>query len=158
MTVGSIAAPLVLYRPLARRFGHPVMLTAGFTCCALGTIVLGWVGPQTSYWLALAGLLLTGVASTVAFSALTSLLVASVPPRQSGLGSGLQNTARQAGALFAVSLLGSVLNTALMAGRLPVAFTIIGLATAAGVALGLLALRHDAAGDGAEVTEPSRGR
>ncbi len=158
LTVGSIAAPLVLYRPLARRFGHPAMLTAGFTCCALGTITLGWVGPQTSYWLALAGLLLTGVASTVAFSALTSLLVASVPPRQSGLGSGLQNTARQAGALFAVSLLGSVLNTALMAGRLPVAFAIIGVATAAGVALGLLALRHDTGGDRTEATDPSRGR
>ena len=30
LTVGSIAAPLVLYRPLARQFGHPAMLTAGF--------------------------------------------------------------------------------------------------------------------------------
>ena len=144
LTVGSILAPLVLYRPLARRYGHPAMLTAGFACCALGTIVLGWVGPQTSYWVALTGLLLTGVASTVAFSALTSLLVAGVPPRQSGLGSGLQNTARQAGALFAVSLLGSVLNTALMADRLPVAFTIIGVAAATGVALGVTALRAPA--------------
>jgi MFS transporter, DHA2 family, methylenomycin A resistance protein len=141
LTVGSTLAPLVLYRPLARRFGHPAMLTAGFACCALGTITLGWTGPRTSYWIALTGLLLTGVASTVAFSALTSLLVASVPARQSGLGSGLQNTTRQAGALFAVSLLGSVLNTPHMAGRLPGAFTIIGVATAAGVALGVTALR-----------------
>jgi MFS transporter, DHA2 family, methylenomycin A resistance protein len=140
LTVGSTLAPLVLYRPLARRFGHRVMLTAGFTCCALGTITLGWTGPRTSYWLALIGLLLTGVASTVSFSALTSLLVSSVPARQSGLGSGLQNTTRQAGALFAVSLLGSVLNTAHMAGRLPAAFTIIGVAAAAGIGLGVTAV------------------
>ncbi len=67
--------------------------------------------------------------------------MSSVPPGQSGLGSGLQNTARQSGALFAVSLMGSVLNTALLAGRLPAAFAILGVATCAGIALGLLALR-----------------
>jgi hypothetical protein len=55
--------------------------------------------------------------------------------RQSGLGSGLQNTTRQAGALMAVSILGSVLNTALLAGRLPAAFVILGVADVAGITL-----------------------
>jgi MFS transporter, DHA2 family, methylenomycin A resistance protein len=141
LTAGSSLGPLVLYRPLSRRYGHPVMLAAGFTCCAAGTATLGWAGPQAPYPLMLAGLLLTGAASTIAFSALTSLLVASVPSRQSGLGSGLQNTTRQAGALIAVSVLGSVLNTARLAGRLPAAFVIIGVAAAAGIAAGVTAIR-----------------
>jgi len=141
LTAGSSLGPLLLYRRLSRRYGHPVMLTAGFTCCAAGTAVLGWLGPRSPYPVALTGLLLTGAASTIAFSALTSLLVASVPPRQSGLGSGLQNTTRQAGALISVSVLGSVLNTAHQAGRLPAAFVIVGVAAASGMAAGVVAVR-----------------
>jgi MFS transporter, DHA2 family, methylenomycin A resistance protein len=140
LTAGSSIGPLVAYRPLSSRYGHPVMLAAGFACCAAGTATLGWVGPRTPYLVALAGLLLTGAASTIAFSALTSLLVSSAPPAQSGLASGLQNTTRQAGALIAVSILGSVLNTAHLAGRLPAAFVIIGVAAAAGIAAGLTAI------------------
>lgn len=61
----------------------------------------------------------------------------------------MQNTARQGGALIAVSILGSVLNTALPAGRLPVAFGIIGADAAAGIAAAVIALRAPvAAADG----------
>jgi MFS transporter, DHA2 family, methylenomycin A resistance protein len=141
LTASSTIGPLLLYRPLARRYGHAAMLVAGFSCCAVGTAVLGTVGPGTSYLVALAGLLLTGGASTIAFSALTSLVIGVTPGSQSGLGSGLQNTTRQAGALIAVSVLGSVLNTAVLADRLPAAFVILGLAGLAGIALGLTALR-----------------
>ncbi|MBV9795933.1 MAG: MFS transporter [Actinobacteria bacterium] len=141
LTAGSAIGPLLLYRPLARRYGHPPLLLAGFTLCAAGTATLGWLGPHTSYAVAAAGLLLTGAASTIAFSALTSLLMASVPPAQSGLGSGLQNTTRQSGALIAVSILGSVLSPGLGGGRLAAAFVIIGIAALAGITAGLLALR-----------------
>ena len=135
LTVGSTIGPLLLYRPLAGRYGHPVMLLAGFTWAAAGTAVLGFLGPATPYPVALAGLLLTGTASTIAFSALTSLLIASTPPDQAGLGSGVQNTTRQTGALIAVSILGSVLNTSALAGRLPAAFIIVGVAVVAGMAV-----------------------
>jgi len=141
LTAGSAVSPLVLYRPLSRRYGHPAMLAAGFACCAAGTAVLGCAGTRGPYPAALAGLLVTGVGSTIAFSALTSLLMASVPASQSGLGSGLQNTSRQAGALIAVSVLGSVLNTARLAGRLPVTFALIAAAAVAGVAAGVTAIR-----------------
>ncbi len=142
LTAGTAIGPLLLYRPLARRFGHPVLLLAGFVCCAAGTATLGWLGPHTSYAVAAAGLLLTGVASTISFSALTSLLMSNVPAGQSGLGSGLQNTTRQSGALIAVSILGSVLSPGLGGGRLGVAFVIIGLAALSGVTAGLAAVRQ----------------
>ena len=142
LTAGTAIGPLVLYRPLARRFGHPPLLLAGFVCLLAGSVTLGWLGPHTSYPVAAIGLLLTGVASTIAFSALTSLLLASVPAGQSGLGSGLQNTTRQSGALIAVSVLGSVLSAGLGGGRLTAAFVIIGLAALAGTMAGLIAVRQ----------------
>ena len=142
LTAGTAIGPLLLYRPLARRFGHPPLLLAGFACCLAGTATLAWLGPHTPYPVAAIGLLLTGAASTIAFSALTSLLLASVPDGQSGLGSGLQNTTRQSGALIAVSVLGSVLSPGLGGGRLTAAFVIIGLAALAGTTAGLIAVRQ----------------
>jgi DHA2 family methylenomycin A resistance protein-like MFS transporter len=141
LTASSTIGPLILYRPLSRRYGHPVMLTAGFACCALGTATLGWLGPRTPYPVAMTGLLLTGAASTIAFSALTSLLMSTTAAHQAGLGAGLQNTTRQAGALIAVSILGSVLNTTSTTGHLPAAFVILGTADIAGITLGVTVLR-----------------
>ncbi|MCL2585022.1 MAG: MFS transporter [Streptosporangiales bacterium] len=138
LTAGSAIGPLAAYRPLSRKYGHPVMLLSGFACAALGTAVLGVSG---SYPGQFAGLLLVGGASTISFSALTSLLMAHTPTAQSGLASGLQNTTRQSGALFAVSVIGAVLNAADPAGRMTMAFAITGLATAAGLACGTIALR-----------------
>jgi MFS transporter, DHA2 family, methylenomycin A resistance protein len=140
-TVGPVLAPLVLYRPLARRFGHPRMLIAGFVCCAAGSGTLAFIGAHTAYPLVGVGLLLAGVASTVVFSALTSLLMSTVSPGQAGLASGVQNTARQAGALMGVAVLGSVLNAADFAGHLPVAFGLMLAVEAVGIAAGIALLR-----------------
>src|SRR6202000_1146499 len=138
----AAAARCLLTPPAPRGSAPPPLLLAGFVCLLAGTAVLGWLGPQTPYWVAAIGLLLTGTASTIAFSALTSLLLGSVPAGQSGLGSGLQNTTRQSGALIAVSILGSVLSPGLGGGRLTTAFVIIGVAALAGTMAGLLAPPH----------------
>jgi DHA2 family methylenomycin A resistance protein-like MFS transporter len=137
-TVGPVLAPLLLYRPLARRFGHPRMLVAGFACSAAGSTILAFLGAHTAYPTIGVGLLLTGGASTVVFSALTSLLMSTVSADRAGLASGVQNTARQAGALLGVAVFGSVLNTADFAGRLIVVAIMVGVeavGAVAGVAL-----------------------
>lgn len=141
LTAGSAIGPLLLYRPLSRRFGHAVMLASGFACCAAGIAVLGWITVSAPYLVAFAGLLLVGGASTGAFSALTSLLMTHVPTGQSGLASGLQNTTRQSGALVAVSVVGSVLNAPGPAGRMTAVFVIAGVAAVAGIACGVIAIR-----------------
>jgi MFS transporter, DHA2 family, methylenomycin A resistance protein len=140
LTVGSLVGPFVIYRPLARRFGHPVLLVAGFVCCATGVAVLAWTDAHTAYVQLAVGLLLMGIASTVSFSALTSLLLESVSPAQSGLASGVQNTTRQAGALMAVSILGAVLNAAGFASRLSAAFVVLGVAVLLAIAISALSL------------------
>jgi MFS transporter, DHA2 family, methylenomycin A resistance protein len=140
-TVGPVAAPLVLYRPMARRFGHPRMLVGGFACCAAGTVILAVVGAHTPYPLVGLGLLLAGGASTVVFSALTSLLMSTISADQAGLASGLQNTARQSGALIGVAVSGSVLNAVAFAGHLVIVFAIMIAVEATGIAAGAIALR-----------------
>jgi DHA2 family methylenomycin A resistance protein-like MFS transporter len=141
-TVGPVLAPLVLYRPLARRFGHPRMLVAGFVCCATGTMILMFIGAHTAYPLVGLGLLLAGAASTVVFSALTSLLMSTVSADHAGLASGVQNTARQSGALIGVAVFGSVLNSAAFTGHLVIAFGLMAAVEAVGIAAGIAVLRR----------------
>lgn len=141
MTVGSTVGPLLLYRPLSERFGHRLLLPAGFVCCAAGVVTLALAGPDAPHSATAVGLLLIGVASTMAFSALTSLLMANVPQELSGLASGVQNTSRQSGALIAVAVLGALLNGSSPRQGLPAAFAVLVGAVLLGVAVGVCALR-----------------
>jgi DHA2 family methylenomycin A resistance protein-like MFS transporter len=140
LTVGTLVGPFLLYPRVSRRFGHPILLVTGFVCCALGIAVLAGTGAHTSYAPIALGLLLIGVASTVSFSALTSLLIASVSTDQSGLASGVQNTTRQTGALMSVSILGAVLNAHAMASRLGVAFGVLAVAVVLAIGIASLSL------------------
>jgi MFS transporter, DHA2 family, methylenomycin A resistance protein len=86
------------------------------------------------------GLALLGLASTVAFSALTSLLLANVAPKHVGLASGMQNTTRQTGALMAVSILGAALNAHAIGTRLSLAFGVLAAAAVVAVIVSSLSL------------------
>ena len=140
LTVGTLVGPFLLYGRLSRRFGHPVLLVAGFVCCALGVAVLAQTDAHSAYAPIALGLLVIGLASTVSFSALTSLLLASISPEQSGLASGVQNTTRQAGALMSVSILGAVLNAGVLGPRLPAAFGVLGVAVLLAIGISSLSL------------------
>jgi DHA2 family methylenomycin A resistance protein-like MFS transporter len=140
LTVGTLAGPFLLYPRLSRKFGHPVLLVAGFTCCALGIAVLAPTDAHTAYVPIALGLLLIGLASTISFSALTSLLLATITKDQSGLASGVQNTTRQAGALMSVSIIGAVLNAQAIGSRLPTAFAVLGVAVILAIGVSTLSL------------------
>jgi MFS transporter, DHA2 family, methylenomycin A resistance protein len=152
LTVGTLAGPFLIYRRLSRRFGHPVLLVAGFACCTIGVAVLAPTDAHSAYAQIAFGLLLIGLASTVSFSALTSLLLASVTEEQSGLASGVQNTTRQAGALLSVSILGAVLNVQAIGSRLPAAFAVLGVVVLLAIAVSALSL------DGRRPAQADRGR
>lgn len=140
LTVGTLAGPFLIYPRLSRRYGHPVLLVVGFVCCALGVAVLAPTDAHSAYVQIASGLLLIGLASTISFSALTSLLLASVSEEQSGLASGVQNTTRQAGALMAVSILGAVLNAQAIGSRLPAAFVVLGVVVLLAIGVSALSL------------------
>ena len=140
LTVGTLAGPFVLYRPLARRFGHPRLLVAGFVGAGVGIAVLSGTVRRTNYDLIALGLVLIGLASTVSFSALTSLLLSTVSSDHAGLASGVQNTTRQTGALMAVSILGAALNAHAIGTRLSVAFGVLAAASVVAVVVSSLSL------------------
>ena len=140
LTVGTLAGPFLIYPRLSRRFGHPVLLVAGFVCSALGVAILSPTDAHTPYALIALGLLLIGLASTVSFSALTSLLLGSVSEEQSGLASGVQNTTRQIGALMSVSIVGAVLNAHALGPQLPFAFAVLGVVVALAIGISSLSL------------------
>ena len=119
----------------------------GFEGAGLGVAVLSGTGPHSEYVPIALGLALVGLASTVSFSALTSLLLASVSADQGGLASGVQNTTRQTGALMAVSIVGAVLNAHAMGSRLGVAFGVLAAAALVAVAMSSLALAGGAQAD-----------
>jgi DHA2 family methylenomycin A resistance protein-like MFS transporter len=140
LTVGTLAGPFLIYPRLSRRFGHPVLLVAGFVVCAVGVAELAPTDARSPYALIAVGLFLIGLASTVSFSALTSLLLASVTQEQSGLASGVQNTTRQAGALMSVAILGAVLNAHAIGPRLPAAFAALGAVVLLAIGVSSLSL------------------
>jgi DHA2 family methylenomycin A resistance protein-like MFS transporter len=106
----------------------------------VGIAILSGTVPHTQYELIAVGLALLGLASTVAFSALTSLLLANVSPSHVGLASGMQNTTRQTGALMAVSILGAALNAHAIGTRLSLAFGVLAAAAVVAVIVSSLSL------------------
>ncbi|MGI5139907.1 MFS transporter [Streptomyces sp. CA-106110] len=140
-TLGTVSATFLFYKRLARRLGHMGMLIIGFVGTAAGCALFAVTDHGSGYVLPAVGMLLLGVFSTFVLSALTSIVISTVPAHQSGLASGVQNTARQAGALFGIAVIGTVLNGAGFTGRMHIAAWLTVADTLLGFALGCLALR-----------------
>ncbi|MGW6156180.1 hypothetical protein ACWFRM_24030 [Streptomyces sp. NPDC055144] len=47
MTVDTVMAPFILYRPLPKRLGYPVALVTGFVTMLLGALALYGTGTWT---------------------------------------------------------------------------------------------------------------
>jgi DHA2 family methylenomycin A resistance protein-like MFS transporter len=106
----------------------------------VGIAILSGTVRRTNYDLIALGLVMLGLASTVSFSALTSLLLSTVSSDHAGLASGVQNTTRQTGALMAVSILGAALNAHAIGTRLAVAFGVLAAASVVAVIVSSLSL------------------
>ncbi|MGX1670456.1 MFS transporter [Streptomyces sp. NPDC055400] len=141
MTVGTVLAPFFLYRPLSKRFGHPVMMVTGFTTMLLGALTLYGTDASTPYPRIAIGTFLIGCGSTFTPSAAASIVVSSTPAEQSGLASGVQNTLRQSGGLVSVAIFGSILNTSDFTGRMGAALSVMTVAALLGIGTGIAAVR-----------------
>ncbi|MEU6791571.1 MFS transporter [Nonomuraea wenchangensis] len=100
-----------------------LIVRLGLALEAVGAIAAGLtVSPSLGHWTLVPWLVLYGVGVGFASAQLPNLTLAQVPPRQSGVASGLQSAIRQLGAAIGIAVLGSVLVTGLgsaMADRLP---------------------------------------
>ncbi|WP_308066849.1 MFS transporter [Microtetraspora sp. AC03309] len=99
---------------LARKASSRLVVQIG-----IGLEVVGALGialslePGMNPWRPVPWLVVYGMGIGFASAQLTSVLMADVPPWQSGQASGLQSTVRQVGAAFGVAVLGAVLVTGL---------------------------------------------
>lgn len=101
-----IVSQLVGY--LINRLGPRVVMTAGMVCIGAGELVLGQIGPATSFATIGLALFVVGVGLGLNTAPVNGVAVAAVPPARSGTASGLLNTGRMVGATLGVAILGSI--------------------------------------------------
>lgn len=89
---------------VAARIGPRVPMSLGPVICALGVVLLAFVGTDASYVVhVFPGMLLFAAGLTMLVSPLTTAVLAAVPDRQAGVASGINNTVARAGSLLAVA-------------------------------------------------------
>lgn len=95
---------------LCRRFGRRLPLFAGSAVVALGCIVALRIGPNATYWEDIfPSILLLALGMSLAIAPLTTLVLTSVESDRVGTVSGVNSAVSRAGSLFAIALLGGVL-------------------------------------------------
>lgn len=95
---------------LCRRFGRRPPLFAGAAVVALGCLASLRIGPEATYWTDIfPPVLLLALGMSVAIAPLTTLVLTSVEPDRAGTAAGVNGAVSRAGSLFAIALLGGVL-------------------------------------------------
>jgi EmrB/QacA subfamily drug resistance transporter len=95
---------------LCRQFGRRLPLFSGGAVTALGYAMALRVGPNATYWAdILPAIVLLGLGMGLAIAPLTTLVLTSVESDRVGTASGINSAVSRAGSLFAIALLGGVL-------------------------------------------------
>ncbi|KTR38692.1 major facilitator transporter [Curtobacterium oceanosedimentum] len=96
---------------LAGRHGPRWFMAAGPAIAAVGALVMLGVGddPAAYWWTVLPGLVLVGVGIATMVTPLTSAVLGSVPEREAGVGSAVNNAVARVAGLVVVALAGVVL-------------------------------------------------
>lgn len=143
MAVGAFLAGGLAGR-LTRRMSSASVASLGLAIEASALLVIALVvGPATQAPLVAIVLIAYGVGLGLSSAQLTGVILADVPPDQSGQGSATQSTTRQVGSALGVAVLGTILGTAITAGASG------SLAHVAGLSPSLVAQLEVALGDSA---------
>jgi EmrB/QacA subfamily drug resistance transporter len=108
MTLSIFAASTLAPR-LVGRLGARTVITGGMTVATLGMVLLIGVGPGGTYFgSVLPGALLSAIGMGFSLVPATIVAMQSLPPSQSGIGSGLLNTARLMGGALGLAVLSTI--------------------------------------------------
>jgi len=122
--IGPVALVILVVAPLsavlARWVGTKVVVGSGMVSIATGLALLSRVSVAGTYGSALPALVLLGLGTGLAFAPSTESVMGSLPPGQTGVGSGTNGTSLQLGGALGVGVLGSLLASRYQ-GRLHVA-------------------------------------
>jgi MFS family permease len=102
----GMAAPLSA--KLAERFGTKAIVTAGLVSMALG---FAWTTRDTatsSYWIVVGQMLFMGGGLGLVNAPATEAIMGALPPEKAGVGSAVNDTARELGGTLGVAIIGSL--------------------------------------------------
>jgi EmrB/QacA subfamily drug resistance transporter len=106
----------LLAAQVAARFSVRSALAGGLLLCAAGLLAMRGIGPHGSWAHLLPGLVVCGAGSGLVNPTMTVAALAVVPPSQSGMASGVNNTARQLGIAAGIAALGALVESRTAAG------------------------------------------
>ncbi len=95
-----------------RRFGYKPLLVIAPLFLALGLFIFTFTTIDSTYWHILPGLLIMPIGLGLSFVSITIAATAGVPGHESGLASGLLNTAQQIGGSLGLAILSGIASSA----------------------------------------------
>ncbi len=104
----TIGATAIMAPRITRHFGFRMVLIIAPLLLALGLFLLGNIRVDGSYYDILPSLLIMALALGATFVSIIIAATAGVPPRESGLASGIINTTQQIGGSIGLAILSSV--------------------------------------------------
>jgi EmrB/QacA subfamily drug resistance transporter len=105
------ASTAPLSAKLAERIGTKRVVTAGLVSMALGFAVSAVTGVSTSYWVIVLAMLFLGGGLGLIQAPATEAIMGSLPPAKAGVGSAVNDTARELGSTLGVAIVGSVFSS-----------------------------------------------
>ncbi|HWT95561.1 MAG TPA: MFS transporter, partial [Solirubrobacteraceae bacterium] len=94
---------------LVEKVGARKVAPAGLVVMALGLFTLSRLGTDSTYWLVLLGIVLTGWGVGLATTPATTAIVEGLPREKQGVASALNDLTRELGAALGIAVLGSLL-------------------------------------------------
>ncbi len=105
------ASTAPLSAKLAERFGTKRIVTAGLVSMAVGFAVSAVTGVDTSYWVIVVAMFFLGGGLGLIQAPATEAIMGSLPPAKAGVGSAVNDTARELGSTLGVAIVGSVFSS-----------------------------------------------
>jgi EmrB/QacA subfamily drug resistance transporter len=96
---------------LVVKVGTRKVITAGLVLVTGGLVILALLDADSSYWLLLAGLLVLGAGMGLAMTPGTAAITDALPAAKQGVGSAMNDLARELGGALGIAVLGSVLQS-----------------------------------------------
>lgn len=115
VALGLMPGARVLAPRLVPRLGTRVVCTTGLLVAAAALLLLSGLDSGSSYWLLLAGLVPLGLGMGMAMTPATGAITEALPVEKQGVGSAMNDLARELGGALGIAVLGSILQSAYQA-------------------------------------------
>ena len=111
MTLTLMPSARMLSPRLTARIGAAAGCLLGLALIVAGLLVLAQLSQSSSYWLMLAGLIPLGAGMGLAMTPATSAITEALPRAQQGVGSAMNDLARELGGALGIAVVGSLQQT-----------------------------------------------